>query len=301
MKKMGILFLVFVLTTCLFASSVYAKGDSAEGAVEVDLVQWQTGPNWNVVGSVILNTTANGKLVVNLNMDTVPNLEDYDIVVAVRYYPPPYIPISDYPPNILETFSDVLDTNAKGKGNVNVKVDIDPPIGNSNVWVIISVSEQASGPSIPPEYITKHPPAKVPVKDMKGVVKVDIVEQDTWPDWNVVGSAFLNTTADGKLVVNLNMDTTPNLEDYHVVVAVRYYPPPYTIPGDPPNVIGIFSDVLDTNAKGQGNANVMVDLNPSPPPSNSSIWVAISVREDPPPPPYPDYHNMPPPVEVPLK
>ena len=37
----------------------------------------------DVVGSVVLNTTASGQLLVNVNMDTEPNLVDYDVIVRV--------------------------------------------------------------------------------------------------------------------------------------------------------------------------------------------------------------------------
>ena len=90
MKKILLLLLVLVLNCCILASPVSAKGDNAKGAVKVDLVEAimisESPPIYlpvldNVVGSVILRTTGNGKLIVIVNMDNAPNLSDYDVVV----------------------------------------------------------------------------------------------------------------------------------------------------------------------------------------------------------------------------
>jgi hypothetical protein len=64
-----------------------------------------------VLGSVTLNTTASGKLVVVINVDSIPDLEDYDVRVHIN---------NSYKP----IFEDVLSTNAKGQGNAQVKVDV---------------------------------------------------------------------------------------------------------------------------------------------------------------------------------
>ena len=169
MKKLAILFMVSVLIICLAASPVYAKGENAKGAVKVDLVEVNTGPDWNVVGSAILNTTASGKLIVNVNMDTEPNLEDYDVFIVVRYAPlpvPPPLPLPS--PDVWEYFNDILNTNAKGQGNAHVQVDIDPPPTNSSIWVVVIVREQPSPPPpepvVPPDYYNMPPPVEVPLK-----------------------------------------------------------------------------------------------------------------------------------------
>jgi hypothetical protein len=162
MKKLAILFMVIVLIICLAASPVYAKGENAKGAVKVDLVEVGTGPDWNVVGSAILNTTASGKLIVNVNMDTEPNLVDYDVAVLVFYSPPPPTPV---PPHVFQYFPDVLDTNAKGQGNAHVQVNIDPPPTNSSIWVVVVVREvPATGPGDLPDYYNMPPPVEVPLK-----------------------------------------------------------------------------------------------------------------------------------------
>jgi len=149
------------------------KCKNPKGAVKVDLVEVDVispGPPpvtemGDVVGSVILNTTASGKLIVNVNVDTEPNLEDYDILVHVRYYPLPW-PFPPPPPTPLSIFDDVLDTNGKGQGNATVKVDLDPPPTNECFcWVIVNIKEGPTIPWTPPEYtIDEGLPVAVPLK-----------------------------------------------------------------------------------------------------------------------------------------
>jgi hypothetical protein len=171
MKKFTLLIMVLMLTAILAVSPVYAKGEDAKGAVKVDLVEvlWDYGPPGgppfivspgDVVGSAILNTTASGKLNVLVNMDTEPNLEDYDIFVSVFYSPPPFVPPSD----AIGIFGDILNTNAQGQGNAQVKVDIDPPQTNSSIWVVVVVREQPTVPYTPPDYFNMPPPVEVPLK-----------------------------------------------------------------------------------------------------------------------------------------
>lgn len=306
------LFLVLILAFCLLPSSVSAQGESANGAAHVNLVEVVINPgppitieNGDAVGSVLLNTTADRKLIVNLNMDTKPNLEDYDIIINVFYTPPPLPPTPLGTPDIVEIFPDKLDTNSKGQGNVQVQLDINPPPTNDMIWVIVNVREGPTDPPTPPAYRLEEP-AVVPLKpaNSKGAIKVDLVEFAN-PS-NKVGSVILNTTASGKLIVNVDFDTEPNLEDYDIIVFARYYPlpwPPQLPPPAPPlGPIGAFADVIDTNAQGQGNATVIVDLDPSPT-NESSCWVIVNIREGPSQLPTPPVYTIGEgvPVEVPLK
>jgi hypothetical protein len=142
MKKLTILFIIFVLIACLAAYPIYAAGENAQGAVKVDLVGVGTAPDWNVVGSAMLKTTSSGELTVDVNMDTEPNLEDYDVVAIVRYYPPPYPQPSPF--DVLGYFEDVLNTNAQGQGNTHVELVIDPPPTNSSIWAVVAVREEPS-------------------------------------------------------------------------------------------------------------------------------------------------------------
>jgi hypothetical protein len=165
MKKIAIL-LVLVLTICLIASPVSAKGENAKGAVKADIVEllgMNPGPPpqylfGDVVGSVIFNTTASGKLIANVNMDSAPNLEDYDVIVVVWYASPTPGSQSFFP------FDDVLDTNAQGEGNALVMVDIDLSLTNgNNIWASVSVRPAPGPPPLPP-YIMQPPPVEVPLK-----------------------------------------------------------------------------------------------------------------------------------------
>ena len=259
---------------------------ASNGSVKVDLVKVGTGPDWDVVGSLVINTTESGKLNVEVNVDTEPNLVNYDVVVCVCYRVPPATP------DVTSAFQDVLNTNAIGQGNTHVSVDINPPLINDRVWVIVWVSA-GSGP---PEYFNVPPPIYVPLKPAisKGAIKVDLVDIGTGPNWDVVGSLVLNTAESGKLNVEVNVDTESNLEGYDILVFVFYgVPPPAPAPAD---VFNVFPGVLSTNDMGQGNARVSVDINP--PPTNENIWVIVQVNAGP---QVPEYFNMPPPIVVQLK
>jgi hypothetical protein len=165
MKKIALL-LVLVLTICLVASPVSAKGENAKGAVKADIVElldMDPGPPrepilGDVVGSVIFNTTASGKLIANVNMDAAPHLEDYDVIVSVWYKTP-----SPGEQDIIP-FDDVLNTNAQGQGNALVMVDIDLSLTNgNNIWVSVSIRPAPGPPPLPP-YIMQPPPVEVPLK-----------------------------------------------------------------------------------------------------------------------------------------
>jgi hypothetical protein len=115
MKKGLIAVILALVLIIVLAIPAFA----GKGAVKVDL--WQIhGPTDNqIVGSVVMNTTASGCLIVVVNIDTVPDqgadavtppLEDYDVRVFIEGSP--------------TTFDDVFSTNANGQGNATVKVPL---------------------------------------------------------------------------------------------------------------------------------------------------------------------------------
>jgi len=151
MKKVFSIVLLLILLVTLIASPVYAKGNNAKGAVKADLTVFQqdTGelPKGTVVGSVVLNTTANGDLIVVINMDAVPGIEDYDVRVWINY--PAYAPY---------TFEDVLNTNAKGNGNAQVKLSLEESVYNAdNVKVSVVLRPYFSPYLGTPCYTTNWP------------------------------------------------------------------------------------------------------------------------------------------------
>ena len=67
MKKLVVFTLVLALAVSLVAVPVYAKSENAKGAVKADLTYYDPATPVGVdpvVGSVILNTTASGSLIV---------------------------------------------------------------------------------------------------------------------------------------------------------------------------------------------------------------------------------------------
>ena len=114
MNKVVTPVMTILLMLCLFAF----PGCTSKGEVKVDLVKYGTQ---NVVGSATLNTTEDGVLNVQVNMDTEPNLKDYD-VVAIMVYSDPSEGLGA--PDKVEYFADLLDTDAKGQGSVLV-INID--------------------------------------------------------------------------------------------------------------------------------------------------------------------------------
>ncbi len=151
MKKFMILAIVLVMAVSLVAVPVYAKSDSAKGAVKADLTYHDPAAPVGVdpvVGSVILNTTASGSLIVVVKVRTIPDLEDYDVKVHINGV---YKPV----------FEDVLSTNAKGNGNTQVKVNLldengDPRFTGSTIAVDV-VLRPSFSPNTKPCYTTNWP------------------------------------------------------------------------------------------------------------------------------------------------
>lgn len=165
MKKLFILLLVVTLVVCLSVSPVRAAEDEGKGAVKTVLVETASAPDWIIAGSLVLNTTASGVLIVNISMDTEPYLEDYDVMVVVLYSPPPVPPLpSPPPPDVMAYFDDVLDTNPRGHGNVHLTVPVDPPEENEYIWVSVSIREMPATSPTPPRFSNMPPPVMVPLK-----------------------------------------------------------------------------------------------------------------------------------------
>ncbi len=155
MKKLVVFTLVLALAVSLVAVPVYAKSENAKGAVKADLTVYEQGDGDltkdTVMGSVILNTTASGSLIVVIKIDAVPNLDDYDVRVHINRSSPNYInPI----------FEDVLNTNAKGNGNAQVKVNLLDENGGplySGETIRVRVVLRPSFPNTTPSYTTNWP------------------------------------------------------------------------------------------------------------------------------------------------
>jgi hypothetical protein len=76
------------------------------------------------VGWVIINTTASGKIMATAHLhEGLPN-EEFSVSVRVRY--------EDGSTDVHQDIA-VLSTNEKGKGNVQVQVEINPPPGSQTI------------------------------------------------------------------------------------------------------------------------------------------------------------------------
>jgi len=128
MKKVIIAVLLVVAFTLAFAGPVFAGNGNGKGNVTVDLVVHQAGDglsSGDVVGSVKLNTNANGGLRVLVNIGGVP-LEDWDIRVWQV----------NGTATMLYEGIDVINTNHMGEGNYEVMV----PLGDYGEAETINVS-----------------------------------------------------------------------------------------------------------------------------------------------------------------
>jgi len=151
MKKLVVFTLVLALAVSLVAVPVYAKSENAKGAVKADLTYYDPAAPVGVdpvVGSVILNTTASGSLIVVIKIDAVRNLDDYGVRVHINGV---YKPI----------FEDVLSTNAKSNGNAQVKVNLldengDPRFTGPTLGVDV-VLRPSFNPNTKPCYTTNWP------------------------------------------------------------------------------------------------------------------------------------------------
>lgn len=152
MKKVIAVVLLIILTTTLIVAPAYAKSDKAKGAVKADLTVLQQGSGGlivgTLVGSVNLNTTADGTLIVVIKIDAVPNLDDYAARIHIN---------NSYKP----IFEDVLSTNTKGNGVGQIKVNLldangNPMFTGDSISVDV-VLRPSFNPGTTPSYTTNWP------------------------------------------------------------------------------------------------------------------------------------------------
>jgi hypothetical protein len=147
MKK-GLIAVSLVLVLAMtFAVPAFAGG---KGAVNVALWNMRANPDV-IVGSVILNTTANGFLIVLINADEGANLEDWDVRITIE--------------GVMTHFDDVLNTNAQGNGNVMLEVPLAESYPGDTVTVNVWMSQDLpAAPSPAPLYETPWNQTEVPLK-----------------------------------------------------------------------------------------------------------------------------------------
>ena len=152
MRKLCLIMIALTLSVAMLATSVAptmaASPETSKGSVKADLLHFVPSDPWNPasppVGSVIMNTTASRRLQVSVNIDSVPNLEDWDILVM-------FWDLASLPsPAYLGLALDVLDTNAKGQGNAMTELDIPVQIVGDSILVAIWVAPDNSQPRNPP-------------------------------------------------------------------------------------------------------------------------------------------------------
>ena len=142
MKKLVVFSLVLAIMISLVGIPVEAKSDSAKGAVKAGLTElWTESP---VVGSVVLNTTDEGILIVVIKVEDLPNLDNYDVRVWVN------------PRDHYYTFEDVLSTNSKGKGTANLKVTLPDNLTGPTIGVWVVFRQSMAGQTMPC-YSTNYP------------------------------------------------------------------------------------------------------------------------------------------------
>ena len=125
------------LATVTPAMAAEPETVSSNGSVKVELLTNIGGlPNQPKVGEVILNTTGSDRLQMLTKADSVPDLENWDVGILWAY-------INTKGEEIWEwfTFIDVLKTNAEGKGNVMVKLDIPDDISGDVMVVLFGIAE----------------------------------------------------------------------------------------------------------------------------------------------------------------
>ena len=142
MKKLIVFSLVLAIMISLVGIPVEAKSDSAKGAVKADLTE--LGTESHIVGTVILNTTASGTLIVVIKVDDLPSLENYDVRVWVN------------PRDHYYTFEDVLSTNSQGKGTATLKVTLPDSLTGSTIGVWVVFRQSMAGQTMPC-YSTNYP------------------------------------------------------------------------------------------------------------------------------------------------
>jgi hypothetical protein len=121
--------------------------------VEVDLYEFGPPPPplipIGVVGKTYFTIIEDQytELIVHVNVQNgAPALTNWDIVVFVEYAPPSDDPGFD----LVEFFTDVLNTDSTGYGEATVRLAIDPPSGTEIIRVQVSITEEYG--TFPPRY-----------------------------------------------------------------------------------------------------------------------------------------------------
>lgn len=154
MKKILLLLTLCLAMVAITVTPVLGAPGSGQGAIKTELYADYNTATPVVVGSVILNTSASGELIVVVNMDAVADLEGYQVVVSRRAMP--CYPKQNY------FFPGVLDTNSQGQGNAIVKVTAAElgTFGDATAIPVVVVVTGAGGP-----WETQDgPPVMVPLK-----------------------------------------------------------------------------------------------------------------------------------------
>jgi hypothetical protein len=131
--------MILSLSLATVAPAIAAEPETvtSNGSIKVDLLTNVSGlPNQPKVGEVILNTTGSGRLQMLTKVDSVPNLENWDVGVLWGY-------VNTEGDEIWEwfTFIDVLKTNNEGKGNAIVKLDIPADVAGGVMAVLFGIGE----------------------------------------------------------------------------------------------------------------------------------------------------------------
>ncbi len=147
--------LILLAATCLLCSFAFAGGKGAVNKVDMVIHTDSAayGEPGTVVGSVILNTTANGTLIVVVNLDNALVPEDdettdpdegiYDSLVWING-----VKIAS------QVAVDCLKVNARGQGTANYKVDLADIVGPDDTEIAVSVVVRPSfGPNTTPCYV----------------------------------------------------------------------------------------------------------------------------------------------------
>lgn len=104
---------ISVVLSVFLATHALAGG---QGAVKI--------PFDPATGWAVLNTTADGKLVVAAHLDDGLPDEEFSVTIRIRY--------GDGSTQVYEDVA-TLSTNGQGKGNAQVQVEIDPPAGSNTL------------------------------------------------------------------------------------------------------------------------------------------------------------------------
>jgi hypothetical protein len=132
-KKFIVFALVFALALSLVAIPVYARSDSAKGAVKLPINERISGDPADQIGSgpesgwAVVNTNANGMINIEVHMDNAEAEESFNVIPKIN---------DDWVTGGVGQ----LTTNIKGKGNFHVQLDLSdyPPSTNTvDVQIVV--------------------------------------------------------------------------------------------------------------------------------------------------------------------